>query len=58
MVGIIPYNSCSLMGFWILKEEISMKMRYAKVRGITWTCSKCGKVFTTEAQYAMHILMC
>lgn len=35
-----------------------MKMRYAKVRGITWTCSKCGKVFTTEAQYAMHILMC
>lgn len=26
--------------------------------GITWTCRRCGAVFTTEAQYAMHVLMC
>ena len=35
-----------------------MKFKFREVCGITWTCKRCGAVFTTEAQWAMHILMC
>ena len=29
-----------------------------RIYGVTWTCQRCGAVFTTEAAWAMHVLRC
>lgn len=37
-----------------------MKVMKAKSRiySVTWTCRRCGAVFLTEAQWAIHMLTC
>lgn len=32
--------------------------RHARIYGVTWTCKRCGAVFLTQSEYAMHLLMC
>ena len=39
-------------------KRISSRFLARRVYGVTWTCARCGKVFTTETQYAIHILTC
>lgn len=41
-----------------MHDRFADRPRKRNVFGITWTCRRCGAVFLTEGQYAVHILTC